>query len=99
MSTFVCPKMVSAVPNAGPRDPILVQRCMSHFSRGDRYYNVWIVDNLTAQNYQPTATYNSDGSLNQTGLERTNAFFQGGITYSVTAAQATILTNSGFTVT
>lgn len=91
--------MVSAVPNSGPTDPPMVQRAMAHFSRGDRAFNVWIVDNATAQDYQPTTTYNSDGTVNQTGSERTNAFFQGGITYTVTAAQAAILTGSGFTVT
>jgi hypothetical protein len=69
---------------------------LGHFSQA---YNVWIVDGTTAQSYQPSASYNADGTLNQTGLERTTAFFQGGISYTVTAAQATILTNGGYTVT
>lgn len=72
------------------------RRFRGNFSRAR---NVWIVDGTTAQDYQPSASYNSDGTVNQTGLERTTAFFQGGVSYTVTAAQATILTTGGFTVT
>jgi len=99
MPTFTPPVMVDAVPNSGPSDPPWVQRAMSHFARVDRAKNVWIVDNATAQDYAPDSTYTAEGSVLQTGLERTTRFFQGGAVYTVTDAEAAILVAGGFPVT
>ena len=94
MPTFTPPVDTGQAGVADPRLPRHVNRWFrGNFSRAR---NVWIVDNATAQDSQPSATYNADGSLNQTGLERTTRFFQGGVTYTVTDAEQTILTAGGF---
>lgn len=77
--------------------PLNAKRWMQHF-RGSitRGRNVWIVDNATAQDYSPVTTYNSDGSVATLANDRITRFFQGGTSQSVTTAEATILTSSGF---
>lgn len=98
MSATFTPPVVTG--QSGPVDP-QARGFINRWFRGDfsRADNVWIVDGTAAQNYQPQSTYNSDGSLNQDGLQRTTAFFQGGATYTVTDAEATILNAAGFPTT
>lgn len=73
---------------------------MDRLYRGNfsRAHNVWIDVDGNVTEYPPNATYNTDGSLGTLPEDRVHRFFQGAQTYTVTAQEATWLTNAGYTV-
>ena len=103
MATFTPPTEETVPPAFPPNSPEwnanpLGNRLMSHYGNGTRGRNVFIVDGVATEN-EPAATYNADGSLDQTAAERiTRVFFGGHGPQSVTAAERTILEAAGYTV-
>ena len=74
-----------------------LQRRWAKLASGNpRARNYWIVDGVFTED-DPQATYNSDGSLALDGLQRVTRFFQsGGGPFTVTSAEATMITTAGF---
>jgi hypothetical protein len=71
---------------------------MRHFTQPLRGRNVFIVDGVASED-EPTATYNADGTLNETAAERIQRVFWGGhAAEPVTAEEEVILEAAGFTV-
>lgn len=61
--------------------------------------NVYILTDGTVTEDFPPSTYDTDGTLLLRGDERVaHAFVGGGGPVTVTAAEATLLTNAGYTV-
>lgn len=58
--------------------------------------NVWLLTDGTAVETQPCATYNADGSLLLEGSARVSRFLNGGVAHTVSAAEAAVLTASGY---
>lgn len=80
-------------------DP-LANRLWRHYAPLVAQRNVLILTDGTVTEDLPPATYNDDGSLNETPEERIAAIFWGGCgPWTVTDAQATLLTAAGYTVT
>ena len=96
MSTFTPTVDTGQAGVVDDREPSWKQRLFAgSFSRAR---NVWIVDGTTVQEYPPTASYNSDGSLNQLPEARVTRWFQGAQTHTVNASESTLLTAAGYTV-
>lgn len=99
MPSFTPPVEPNEVPNFGPGDPAWAVNCLQHFSTGDRYRNVYILDGTIVTEDDPVAVYAQDGTLLRDSLQRTTRFFRGGSTYQVNAAEAALLTAAGYEVT
>lgn len=99
MSTFTPPADL-VVPSLNPDVQGLPRRALRSAIGVAKTRNVFLYDSdtIAIDGAMPPASYNSDGSLHQTGLERLSAAFYGGTTYTVTATQAATLTAAGFSV-
>lgn len=96
MPTFTPPATSNEVPGlaADTRGP--ARRLFAWSGGQPRARNFYIVDGALTE-IDPTATYTADGSVNQTGTERITRWFQSGTgPFSVTDAEATIITAAGF---
>ena len=96
MATFTPPANASEVPGlaADTRGP--ARRLFRLAGGQPRARNFYIVDGALTE-VDPTATYNADGSLNQTGTERITRWFQSGTgPFTVTAAEHAIISTAGF---
>lgn len=98
MATFTPPVDQANDTTSLEADP-LANRLFRHYEPIYAGRNVFILTDGTTTEEWPPATYNSDGSLALMPEERVSAAFYGGHgAYTVTSAQATILTNAGYAV-
>lgn len=96
MSTFTPPANAQEVPGFDASATGMQKRLMRHTRGNPRARNFYIVDGVLTET-DPVATYNADGSLALTGTERITRWFQSGTgPFTVTAAEATIITTAGF---
>lgn len=104
MPTFTPPANATEDPPVD-EDATPIQRALFRHYRGRPVgRNVYLYSDGTVSEVDPdglhTFARQEEGSPYAQGKSKTAAFFQGGTgPYTITAAQATLLTNAGYTVT
>lgn len=106
MATFTPPSENSVpptLPEGSPGQTDLQYRLFRHFRRRPAGIDVFIYSNGTVSEIEPdsqTTFWSTQDAGYTAGLPYVTAAFYGGHdSYNITAAQSTLLTNAGYTVT
>jgi hypothetical protein len=87
------------LPEGTPGQDPLARRLFAHYETTEQAKNIYILTDGTVTEFTPPATYDANGDLLLLPHERVaHAFVGGGGPVAVTDAEATILTDAGYTV-